>query len=73
MRSTSGEPSVVHHNQQVTSSFFSLVAWPAPFTQSQTETKVGSKTQEVQERNTSSEWEGMQIPLDYPTLIGHVV
>ena len=49
---TSGEPRVVHHNTQVPSSSFSLVAWPAPFKQSQAETKVGSKTQEVQERNS---------------------
>ena len=43
---------VVHHNPQVLSSSFSLVAWPAPLRQSQAETKVGSKTQEVQERNS---------------------
>ena len=43
-----------------------------PFRQSQAETKVGSKTQEVQERNSEGLWEGMQIPLDYLTLIGHM-
>ena len=52
VRSTSGEPRVVHHNPQVPSSSFSLVAWPAPFRQSQAERKVGSRTQEVQERNS---------------------
>ena len=52
VRSTSGEPRVVHHNPQVPSSSFSLVAWKAPFRQSQAERKVGFRTQEVQERNS---------------------
>ena len=52
VRSTSGEPRVVHHNPQVPSSSFSLVAWPAPFRQYQAERKVGSRAQEVQERNS---------------------
>ena len=52
MHSTSGEPRVVHHNPQVPSSSFLLVAWPAPFRQSQAERKVGSRTQDVEERNS---------------------
>ena len=52
VRSTSGEPRVVPHISQVPSCSFWLVAWPAPFRQSQAERKVGSRTQEVQERNS---------------------
>ena len=35
MRSMSGEPRVDHYNPLVLSSSSSLVAWPAPFSQSQ--------------------------------------
>ena len=68
------EPRVVPHNPQVPSSSFSLVAWPAPFRQSQAERKVGSRTQEVWERN--SEGLGMGRHADSSRLsdmIGHIV
>ena len=71
---TSGEPRVVPHKPRVPSRSFSLVALPAPFRQSQAERNVGSRTQEVQERN--SEGLGMGRHADSSRLsdiIGHIV